>query len=896
MTRLQNPLAALLANQPRLPGQAPLAPDEEDENNILGRVMGGLEVAGNVLGTPQAMLWHAAAGRNPLEVANPFDRETVNQRLTGWDLTEAMGIPNEPGFDVGDIPAIASQVLLDPFLLVRGPGAAVTAAGKALTKAPELAGDVANAVSHVAQAAKGAGTAGRILGKGAAATTEEIGHGLRTLGAFKIPFGPTLANTNFGLSPEKAAAAYGAVNYGKYSPVPWIRGLFSSRVGGLYPEAIGKTSEKALGSLPQYQRDLAYSNLVNLQAAARDVSSTFSDNMGQLQGMFDSLGSYAKSLGGTELATMEDTLRYAGEIRHSLEVATAAGKTRLPAMGPETLAGMFPSATEAMPFAEKATGMADAMKAINDVFYDPIRKLGGSGELLGDYFSEHMARHVSPDVLTKAAATEVPGKRLLSRFGTPEALHREAILKAPGGTAVLNAASRDELLVGTDDLAKGLVSEGRQIATPADLQAALVQELQAMGPEAMAGLPKNPEIHDLQEAYARAKYFEPEFKALSEEGRIAGDAAESYGAFFNAQDKKPALIRGLTEFLAKQPDEVRATGIYGRGVLKDWMDYNEHAAGALANLLSAHTMLKNVAVPGSKMDAMSPDEIRASGKIPLSEAWSNATVMRGGKQVPALKQQGLETFMRDYLPDAGTMSKQAVLDEANNVWVDARVPDVLARYVDINSPQAKSSLGYAYDKATSWFKAGVTIPFPAFHMRNFVDGQWRNLMRAGSETYGPAKYFGAMKDAASIAWQPKGFTQEAISKLPYGREFLSGHTGWGSALEEFGEAGSAAKQITAAPTLKEKLFGTAGAQGGIVAKGQGLAGQAWKLAGGIYERVEFMNRYPAFAAAMENGKTASQAADLVREVQYVYGKGAGGMTALPGSLATRMPRVMPFWN
>ena len=148
---------------------------------------------------------------------------TPEDDVWGRDLLERVGLPaNTPGLDAGDVAGVALEIAIDPFNLITLGGAPV--ASKMLKE--------------------GAASAKAIT---PAAKIAEIASGARPLVSFhtpafgiplpsKIPFTdiplpylslPVKELGQYGTG-EGAAKVYEALNYGKYSPNPYVRKLFSS--------------------------------------------------------------------------------------------------------------------------------------------------------------------------------------------------------------------------------------------------------------------------------------------------------------------------------------------------------------------------------------------------------------------------------------------------------------------------------------------------------------------------------------------------------------------------------------------------------------------------------------------------------------------------------------------
>lgn len=204
----------------------------EEEDGLLAAIgrksLSGLQWIGESLDKPRRVVAGLIGGQ-PREMLNvlPFS-DTLGitnpeQIVTGRDLLEKVGLPeNQPGLDLGDVAGFALEVATDPLNLITLGGG--TIASKTLKEGSKAA---------------------RALT--AATKAEEIASGLRPLvsihtPSFGIPLPSKIPFTNvkipdvalpvkelgsFGTG-EKAANAYRALAYGKYSPNPYIRKLFSA--------------------------------------------------------------------------------------------------------------------------------------------------------------------------------------------------------------------------------------------------------------------------------------------------------------------------------------------------------------------------------------------------------------------------------------------------------------------------------------------------------------------------------------------------------------------------------------------------------------------------------------------------------------------------------------------
>ena len=892
--------------------------DEETESSLLGKTLGTLQTIGNVLDTPRAISWQALAGRSPTSVANPFNRESVAERITGWDVLKKLGIEGKEGFDWTDPLAIGLEIVGDPLFYLTGPLRAITKLGmKAGTRAaPET---ITQGVRMLKQAAKGTLKKGKVLGSSPAAIVEEIAKGERALGGMRIPLTNLGFTFNYGLSPETAAKVAKAYYYGKYSPIPYLRELFSPIVSGV------KANMPGIGNLAQWQHDLAYSRMRDYFAIRDEIAPLLEGKFKMVADLWNDVGEYARTLGGERFANVNDFIRYIGELKSkSKTLVTYAGSLRQrdETVGvSEILDELFQTAppqktAEARALAEYTKELADDIKRLNAATYDMIAKYGGKAELLSDTFSAHMPRFATS---AKYAETgDLPTKKRLVNTFTPDALERQAIFKMPGGTNTIQLASKDPLLT-SDTINK------------TQLNALLDQELLAFGVQQ----PKA-KLLEKKSLYLWHKYIKPELDAEVIRGTIDYPTADrvafdwinnNYLApagitrpenYMSPFGKSPNLAYEMAKYLSRQPKEVLKTGIFGRPLLEDWLQYQKHSAVSLANLLTAHKLANDLVTPITQQTQLGP------GKLTLDKAWNDAVIFKrdGNKLVTrkALNSDGLVTFVKNFVNDqiqkntpwaqqlnnavvkilydpTASPNKRflAAKNIAQKIAADEQLPNVLSKYVEINTTDVRSWLGRTYDWLNDATRNTLTWPWPAFHVRNRIDGLWRNIIFANPSTYHVSdllKHELELLKVSATSAEKSGI--EAIEKLKYGKQYLQQlQSIFGpSPTSEFVTLGKTADE--AVGSFKQILFGT-----GTAPAGEGIIKKVVtaypRLMKRLYQYTELSNRYPVFAAAMDNGKSPTQAMAIASEVQYQYGQRIGG--AMPGSIARKtMPRLVTFWN
>lgn len=116
----------------------PLTPQEEESlvSQVLGKSIGALEMAGNLLDVPGSMV------RDALALQNPFDQLlsplSGDNRTSGRDLLTQYGLAaeNDPTrWEFADIGGFAAEVALDPTTYMTFGGSALSKAGQAVKKA-----------------------------------------------------------------------------------------------------------------------------------------------------------------------------------------------------------------------------------------------------------------------------------------------------------------------------------------------------------------------------------------------------------------------------------------------------------------------------------------------------------------------------------------------------------------------------------------------------------------------------------------------------------------------------------------------------------------------------------------------------------------------------------------
>lgn len=189
-------------------------------------------------------------------------------------------------------------------------------------------------------------------------------------------------------------------------------------------------------------------------------------------------------------------------------------------------------------------------------------------------------------------------------------------------------------------------------------------------------------------------------------------------------DELASWILSLPKKLTKQPQIV-----YGKSPLEDAAAYLENMTKLRVTQQAVqHTLLNNIVKQGDEF---------AGATVPLFDALERA----------------------GYNADAAIAHMADVIGKPNalETLMDAHVPkETFDAVTAIGSKMQGSQrwmgmLGLWWDKLTSVYKENLTVPFPAFSVRNIASGQVMNTMSGHIETMGDfAKYYEKVMVAKDI--------------------------------------------------------------------------------------------------------------------------------------------------
>jgi hypothetical protein len=851
----------------------------EEERSLLGQGLGLVQYLGETLDKPGAalrglvagrpdQLWNLLPGSDYLGITHPDDR------TSGRDLLEMAGIlsPNKPGLfnswsdAAGDVAGFGAEVLLDPLMLISGPGKALTKTGLAAAKGTEklatkgaqlgkaaeqfasqldVADDVAGAVSKV----------GRVMGGTPATRAQQIAAGERSLLKLGIP-GTSIATT-LGTTGPTAAKAYEALWY-KNPLALALRGALSPTAGGTFSGVAQKALDIKADKIRAYTD--AYTNLTPaLRARGADMRSLLGD-----------IAQSHRAKGDLDMQRVFDTLvRDLGETPYSKDLPFSPEHVEA-AVRDLVFSGAGPEVWDATgeQFMRGLHEYIETSLAVKDDIARRAKDLGVNVQQLTDDYAEHVMRYTSNKQL-KAQSKQ--GRRdLMERvFTGSQTIGRRDVLKNwPGRTRQINEVARNPLITGTSGL------KGQELAA---IKSALRDRLEELGVD----VPKAAGVKELQKQLLMADSINPSI------ARLSPDLAEKAVAHWTDETAEEVVkyFRGL-------PREITETGLFDRSFYEDLSDYMEHMFYAMSGVGSARAFLGG---PGVVMRAV--DKAVPETHVPLKDAWEQSS----------LSNAGLRSFASDFAKKRG----EQVADDGwgeyiGSLRVDPRGQKALTAYVESFNPRTVSKIRDVFDRLTAAYKSYLTLPWPSFHARNRLAGIWS----AWAE--GDLGVGGVIEAIRAPSRAIRGHD------VPYLDEFLaSGLMEGGSTRISDSIGTEAAEQI--AQGVPEFLGGTKellspwrwGERGrhnlnplrmrGVTDPDEvaALAARAEPFvqnvlgAGGekMYNAVEFANRFGPYKVLRDRGFTPAQAIHKVKRSQFMYSE-----TARSAFGREVMPRLVPFWG
>lgn len=351
-----------------------------------------------------------------------------------------------------------------------------------------------------------------------------------------------------------------------------------------------------------------------------------------------------------------------------------------------------------------------------------------------------------------------------------------------------------------------------------------------------------------------AKYGQPLQTAATAANKSADDMAGEVASY----------IRTKGEGFFKND-----ANLFGADVTKNHYTYLNGMNQGIANMDAVHSFLHA--------------NLNDLHGVPLSEAFQT---------IGMKPQEALAYFTGKFGPNAANMMvPKDVVDAARSV---------------VQKSTSKSWMGQIADSMIQMFKRNLTLPFPAFHVRNWYSGQWMNM--ASNLIQSPAdlaKYRQAYGEAMQIVGDQakhRDIITEMLMHRAIPLEFGARDVDLLSDVvkqpfpENLGMASinplKTAKNVGA--TLgRETMAGFAArrAEGkGVIRSALGGAyGALHETGAEAAKQIEYLNRAPMYLYLRKQGWTAEAAAAKVRELQIDY----SDLTPFEKSA---MKRVVPFYS
>lgn len=337
-----------------------------------------------------------------------------------------------------------------------------------------------------------------------------------------------------------------------------------------------------------------------------------------------------------------------------------------------------------------------------------------------------------------------------------------------------------------------------------------------------------------------------------------------------------ARIEEAANKISKLPDGMKETGLYDRAAIDDAHTVMQYAVRQMAAGEAAHRLIATTATAapaGHKIE----DAFKAI--FPYGDVDRGLTTMlkENGDALGKIGVHSLEGMKKLYVPEA-------VVDAANRF--------------DVMQKGAKAwheidPIIKAYDVMTDVIKKTLTVPFPAFHARNFTSGMFVNAL---SGAFSLASIQRAWK-----LWQGKD-----LSALDHGMlDELRIH-GVSDTVKGFRGIGD-----SALPSVESQLFDlrkhmnmeTGGLKGEFKRQEAGLAesyGEAKTKPGQVIRKaqaagqslsamVEFINRSSHYMALRDKGWSPHAAAQSTETAHHSY----GNLTRVEKHL---LQRLIPFYS
>lgn len=830
---------------------------EEQEQGLLAQLgdvgLSGLSAVGNLLDLPGSVVRDVIAGEDPLDQLLPWNWFSREGRTTGAELA---GNKRTPEFGSEEFwGGLGLEILADPLTYLTL-GGALTKAGKVFQKAGLLdeAVDVARRAigpggkqigKRVAKmtvtpkglledaAKRGGDVAAETIGSLSAAAK---GSGFKDLGSFmarygnkplggpagfRLPFSPTVGVFGSGKVGQKMAGAMDVLGEGiKYSaPIRTIRGLLDPRVSVLgtpqWTKAGQKLAERVNRGAPKV--------LVGAQEAALDAKEAVRTARTSFEEVYGPETSHAlQARFGDDVVDLDVEIE---KVFDDILRFTAEAEPKFGRAGALQRAGeLVPGAPASLRTATNLAGLDNAIAKLT-TYKDALHKS------LQDYG-------------IKTSDLETLGH--LPRYANRKAL------------------SADEELLMDLVPTRGVSTAGRREAIR-DVPAAVIHKM-LIDARARGNTERMAEY--ILENFA--EYLNPRYKATSQ-GRQIGKLAEFIEGKRRAgkpirqwqlekhipdATKAENAIAQHAYDLARWVNQHGKAPIFTRGTIEDTTKYMKNASLLKRNAEAIHEHfaenLRSVTREAPRGDDMT-----------LRAAFQNMNMDAD---------KALETFAKRM---GSTPDEVAGLTIPREVWEAGK--NSLKPFE--KPTEWGGAIGRIFDAVNNAMRGALTLPFPAFHARNLLSGQYVNLTSGHVGLANVPAYLGAIRETKRFTKAVKAAEKgKPLSKADQQlmREFntylpLTGGRGIQPGqryVEDFvggGLGGEVSMAGARAPgELMQKVPG-------LKTAGTGYAG-LMRLGGKGMQAVEWYNRAPMYLYLRRKGFSPLKAADEVEKLQFDYSK------------------------
>lgn len=255
----------------------------------------------------------------------------------------------------------------------------------------------------------------------------------------------------------------------------------------------------------------------------------------------------------------------------------------------------------------------------------------------------------------------------------------------------INAARRKEFLRGDGLETESIIKLGQD----EDINAAIANGAKAS------------EIADM----IKSKYgseIPEKYKVIAKTGENAGKEVE--------RDRYKALAR----WLGTLSPEGRKSGIFGNHALYDLQARMVSAGDAK---VAAETVVDFLTQPG--LLKKTPDGLDKQGMMSVNQVLKRTGLNIGDSTGGIGKQIAIK--MGHDLSQLPPEQANKVIASIGKASIDGKTADEITRFVEsFKSPDQASQLLDLVNGASNLWKGALTTPWPSFHVRNLISGQWAN--------------------------------------------------------------------------------------------------------------------------------------------------------------------------